>query len=240
MKKVFITLLSLLSLLSVAQEQNDTVASKTDTLSKKYLGINIGSIITNITQNVSESQNYSLKYRINKPSNMIFQLSLNVKSEETTEENYFCYTDSVDNVHKRTFTENIGQYDIRVGIGIYEKLGYGNIYLVSDLIVGYTDINQYYDDYINYVNNGAYEGFGNEPVRGAKAGYFTIGIDLAIGYKIDLGNRFALGLEYVPEISFNSLIYTDYYYGDSEEFNFNNDAINSYFNVFNVNLFYHF
>jgi len=238
MKKAFLTVLIFLSLLTVAQVNTSTV--KLDSLPNKYLGINIGSIVTNITQNYSKSQNYSLKYRIDKPNNMILQTSLNIKMEDTKQENYYCFTDSADNLHKRTFTENIGQFDIRVGIGVYEKLGYGNIYLISNILVGYSEIDQDYDDFVNYVNNGVYEGFGNQLVRGANAKYFTFGIDLAIGYKIDLGKRFALGLEYVPEVSFNTLINTDYYYGGSEKFNFNKNAVNSYFNVFNVNLFYHF
>jgi len=238
MKLIFLILLSLISLFIIAQP--DTTIEKIDTLPQKYIGINVGSIISNITQGYSKSQNYSLKYRIEKHNSLIFQTSLNLKSEEDTEENYYCFTDTADNIHKRTYTENNGQFDVRVGIGIYEKLGYGNIYLVGDLLLGYTEINQTYNDFVNYVNNGTVEGFGGELIRGAKAGYFTAGIDFAIGYKINLGKHLSLGLEYVPEITFNTLIDTDYYYGDAEKFNFNKDAVNSYFNVFNVNLFYRF
>ena len=90
------------------------------------------------------------------------------------------------------------------------------------------------------MKNGAVEGIGNEQISGAKAGYFTAGIDFAIGYEINLGKSFMLGLEYVPELTYNTIVSTDYYLGDSNNSNFNASTINSYFNVFNVNLYYHF
>ncbi len=237
MKKIATILLSLS--IAFAMAQNNEINTKPDSLSNKYLGLNIGSLITNITQGLNTSSNYSIKYRVEKANNLLFQSSLNLKLEQLIKERFYNFTDSLNNDHERTYTKLISQFDFRIGYGIYEKLGYGNIYLVGNLLVGYTNLYQSYDDVVKYINNGNVEGIGFVLIDYARAGYFTAGVDLSIGYEINLGKRITLGLEYSPELSFNTLV-NSYYFGNTSSFKFNDNIINSYFNVFNINLLYKF
>lgn len=221
--------------------QNDSTKFKDDTISQKYLGVNIGSIMTGITQYNVYSMNYSLKFKVEKKNNLIYQSSLNLKSENSKKETFNNFTDTLNNIHTLSYSKYSDQFDLRIGIGIYEKLGYGKIYLVGDLILGYTEVNQNYDDFVQYINNNAVEGYGFEPFEIAEANYFTTGIDFSIGYEINLAKRLMLSIEYVPEISFNSLLNTDYYSNNKDNvITFNTYTMNTYFNVLNVNLFYHF
>ena len=227
---ITITTFSQVDTTSYYELDNDTIKQE------RFIGIDIGSFIAQIVNTNLSVRNYTAFYKIRKSNRMSYQFKLNYYSKEKTDE--YGFTDSLNNMVSRTYFNNHGVIDLRAGIGLYDKLGFGKIYVNTSFIVGYAKFSKRYDDAIIYVTDSVATGIGGEGANVSEADYFNVGIDFAFGYEIDLGEHLTLGLEYNPEFSYYSMVNSKYYFENSSSYS--KGFINSNFNVFHVNLLYRF
>ena len=211
--------------------QEDSVVVK-----ERYMGLNVGTFVVLIANPNASVLNYSLFYKVSKSNRTIYKFKLNYYSKEKPE--VYGFTDSLNNMVTRTYKNMNGVIDIRAGIGLHDKLGFGEIYVTTSAIVGYAKFSKSYDDAIVYVTDSVVSGIGGEAYDVSEADYFTLGIDFAFGYEIDLGTHLTFGFEYNPEFSYYSMISEEYYFENTTSYN--KGFINSNFSVFNLNLLYKF
>lgn len=237
MKTIFV-ILSLVSIISFGQTNDvDTASNTNDSIIKeKYLGVNIGTFIKQIMEPNISVKNFSVIYKIEKNNGIFYQYKINTFIKET--DDIYGFNDSLGNMVTRTYTNNYSSIDVRAGIGLYDNLGFGRIYVSSSIIFGYARLSKRYNDHIVYVKDSVAEGFGSEGFDVSKADYISFGLDFNFGYEIDLGEHLMLGLEYNPEFTFQNMISSKYYFENINEHP--SSYINSNFNIFNVNLLYHF
>ena len=237
MKKIFV-ILSLVSIISFGQtNSNDTIATKTETIIKeRYIGLNVGTFVKQIMDPSLSVKNFSVIYKVEKSNRIFNQYKISTYSKETAE--YYGFNDSLGNMVSRKYINAYTNVDIRAGIGLSDKLGFGKIYVSSSALVGYAQLSKRYDDFVVYVKDSVAEGFGSEGADVSKADYFIVGLDFSFGYEIDLGEHIMLSMEYNPEFSLHSQISSKYYFDNTSEHP--NSYINSNFNIFNINLLYHF
>jgi hypothetical protein len=238
MKKILI-ILSFVSIISFGQTTNDTNSvDENDTIitKERYLGLNIGTFIKQIMDPNLSVRNFSIMYKVEKSNRIFYQYKISTYMKETNE--IYGFNDSLGNMISRTYVNSYANIDARAGIGLSDKLGYGRIYVSSSVLVGYAQLSKRYDDFVVYVKDSVAEGFGSEGADVSKADYITFGLDFNFGYEIDLGEHLMLSLEYNPEFSLHSQVSSKYYLEDVSEHP--TSYINSNFNIFNVNLLYHF
>ena len=238
MKNIFLIALSIIALTTFSQvDTTDIYEDVNDSLPKeKFIGLNIGSFIAQIVNPGLSVKNYSAVYKVRKSNRMQYQFKLNYYTKEKPE--VYGFTDSLNNMVSRTYKNRHDAVDIRGGVGLYDKLGYGKIYVSTSLIIGYAKLSKSYDDVIMYVTDSVVSGIGGEAYDVSKADYFTVGIDFAFGYEIDMGEHLSLGLEYSPEFSYYTMINSTYNFENTS--NYSKNFINSNFSVFNINLLYRF
>ncbi len=238
MKNILI-ILSLVSTISFGQTTNNKSYlddSNTVITKERYLGLNIGTFIKQIMDPNLSVRNFSILYKVEKSNKLFYQYKISSYMKETND--MYGFNDSLGNMVSRKYVNAYANIDARAGIGISDKLGFGRIYVSSSALLGYANLSKRYDDFVVYVKDSVAEGFGSEGADVSNADYITFGLDFTFGYEIDLGTSLMLSLEYNPEFSLHSQVSSKYYFNNVSEHP--SSYINSNFNIFNINLLYHF
>ena len=111
--------------------------------------------------------------------------------------------------------------------------------LCLSFILGYSGKSNSQDDYLSNLNDSSYYGIGGFRSAYSSAEYLVFGIDFSFGFQIELGGCISFGMEYSPELNFNTIIKDDYFNMSDNNW-YNRNYMKNHFNVFNVSLFYHF
>ena len=239
MRKLILIFMVIAGFQVFAQNTEDANTEKKDSAITitKYAGLNVGSFMEYIMDPKSNVGNFSLLYKVKKSNGLLQQYKLASYNKKEYEYLNF-YDDSTRNYTVRTYEYSYNDIDFRVGFGIYDNLGYGDIYLIVNALAGYASYEKTLNDFITIYNDSTIDGYKFTSESISKAGYLIFGIDFAFGYEIDLGKHISLDLEYNPKFTFNTLVSEKYYIEDAPKYQSN--IMVSNFSVFNVNLLYRF
>ena len=198
-KFLWITIAVLLVNSVYSQTSNESIEEK-----KNSIGLNVNGLSMFTNDQTNKNVILSLKYyKIKEKYNL--RISINHKLNEK-EDVYNHYINEENNLTTRTYEESNNRLDARFGLSKNNDIGFGKIKLSFDIILGYNATLTNILENIDYMSNGEVEGFGVSEYTNSEAQFISTGIDFSIAYEINLSEQFALNLEYVPEIVFNSKI----------------------------------
>lgn len=237
MKKIFFTSL-LIIVAQFVSAQGDT--SETSLPPDFYLGPDVLGLAGSFFGAGNEN-NISLKYwkDVHK---RIYRFSVNYRQMKNRRYNMYSFVDADSNLVTRNYYLDYQKLDFRFGSGMKNKLGFGEMILGIDIIVGYAGIT---DNLLEYsVSQHDTLIYGNDSTSYQvfslpAADYLNGGLDISLSYQIPLGEHFLLNVEYAPEVNFNYLV-KERAGLHSSDFDYNTYYLDAAFNRFYLNVVYKF
>ncbi len=235
MKKILFLLL-LTTFVQIVSAQKDTVSLQPDF----YLGPDVLGI-ANSFFSTSNELNLSLRYwkDVHK---RIYRFSINYRRMKNRRYNMYSFLNADSNLVTRNYYLDYQKLDFRFGSGMKNKLGFGEMVLGIDIIIGYSGITDNLLEYTVPQKDTLY--YGNDSTVTQLfslpgADYLNGGLDISLSYQIPIGNHFFLNVEYAPEVNFNYLVKqrTGLH---SSNFDYNTYYLDAEFNRFYLNVMYKF
>ena len=237
MRKIILFFILTVSIFSVqAQNDTDTVALPPDF----YIGVDalgIGNSFFSTTGNL----NFSIKF-FKDVHKRVYRYSLNYRRIANRRYNMYSFVDADSNLVTRNYYLDYQRVDFRFGSGVKNKLGFGEMVLGIDIIVGYAGITDNLLEYTAPQNDTLV--YGNDSTSAQVfslpcADYLNGGLDISLSYQISLGDHFLLNVEYAPEVNFNYLV-KEREGLHSSDYDYNNYYLDAAFNRFYLNVVYRF
>jgi len=238
MKKNIVLLLLTIATIQFGVAQEDTV--EVSLPPDYYIGHDVLGLAGSFFGDGNEN-NISLKYwkDVHK---RVYRFSVNYRQLKYRRYNMYSFVDTDSNLITRNYYLDYQKVDFRFGSGVKNKLGFGEMILGIDIIVGYAGIT---DNLLEYsVSQHDTLVYGNDSINYQvfslpAADYLNGGIDISLSYQIALGKHFLLNMEYAPEVNFNYLI-KERVGLHSSDFDYNNYYLDAAFNRFYLNVVYKF
>jgi len=236
-KNIVLLLLTIVTIqFVVAQEDTTEVSLPPDF----YIGTDVLGLAGSFFGAGNEN-NISLKYwkDVHK---RVYRFSVNYQQMKNRRYNMYSFVDADSNLITRNYYLDYQKVDFRFGSGMKNKLGFGEMVLGIDIIVGYAGIT---DNLLEYsVSQHDTLVYGNDSTNYQvfslpAADYINGGLDISLSYQIALGTHFLLNVEYAPEVNFNYL-FKERIGLHSSDFDYNNYYLDAAFNRFYMNVAYKF
>ncbi len=239
MKNLLLFLLLALTVQFVAA-QEDTDTSTVSLPPDFYLGtdaLGVGNSFFPTNGNL----NFSIKF-FKDVHKRVYRYSLNFRKVANRRYNMYSFVDADSNLITRNYYLDYQKVDFRFGSGVKNKLGFGEMVLGIDIIVGYAGIT---DNLLEYtVSQNDTLVYGNDSTSMQifslpGADYLNGGLDISLSYQIPLGDHFLLNVEYAPEVNFNYLV-KERAGLHSSDYDYNSYYLDAAFNRFYLNVVYKF
>ena len=237
MKKVLLLLLLAVTVQFAVAQEDTTEASLPPDF---YIGPDVLGLANSFFAAGNES-NLSLKYwkDVHK---RVYRFSINYRLLKNRRYNMYSFVDADSNLITRNYFLDYQKVDFRFGSGMKNKLGFGEIMLGIDIIVGYAGITDNLLEYSVSQNDTLIYGSDSTSTQVfslPSADYLNGGLDISLSYQIPLGDHFLLNVEYAPEVNFNYLV-KERAGLHSSDYDYNVYYLDAAFNRFYLNVVYKF